>query len=252
MVVDELFPTEVDFPSDMVRKYYGLLHSDNVQVLGIPNRIRESFKKISGVEPGHLPQLFDLNDVVAEQKDGQYITQVNTHPIKGIQVFDEVAKLLPEKRFLVVENWVDTPRYEPACGNIKLSPIFKNPRDLYSQTRILLVPSLCNEGASRVAVEAMLNGIPVIAHRIGSLPEIGNGHMQFIDPPSINGYELRGTIMYPIINKEELLDVARRFASKILEIDTNHNEFANHSKMASINYCQGQEAQFRKLLSTWT
>jgi hypothetical protein len=42
---------------------------------------------------------------------------------------------------------------------------------VYSVTKLLLVPSLCNESFGLVAAEAMLNGIPVLASNRGALPE---------------------------------------------------------------------------------
>ena len=47
-----------------------------------------------------------------------------------------------------------------------------DPRDFYRVTDVLLMPSLWRESFGRVAAEAMINGIPVLASRRGSLPEL--------------------------------------------------------------------------------
>ena len=46
-----------------------------------------------------------------------------------------------------------------------------DPRDFYRVSRVVLVPSLWRESLGRVAVEAMANGIPVLASDRGALPE---------------------------------------------------------------------------------
>jgi len=43
--------------------------------------------------------------------------------------------------------------------------------DILRRTRVLLVPSLWAEARSRIVVEAMLRGVPVIASHIGGIPE---------------------------------------------------------------------------------
>ena len=49
-------------------------------------------------------------------------------------------------------------------------------KSVYAKTRILLVPSVWQEGWGRVVTEAQLNGIPVIASNLGGLPEsVGPG-----------------------------------------------------------------------------
>ena len=49
-------------------------------------------------------------------------------------------------------------------------------RPLYAATRVLLAPSLWYESWGRVATEAVINGIPVLASRSGGLPEaVGEG-----------------------------------------------------------------------------
>lgn len=49
-------------------------------------------------------------------------------------------------------------------------PYQKDIRKAYNKTRILLVPSFVEESFSRVAWEAMINGIPVVASNRGNLP----------------------------------------------------------------------------------
>src|SRR5207249_8635422 len=46
-----------------------------------------------------------------------------------------------------------------------------DPRDFYGVSRVVLMPSLVPEAFPRVAVEACLNGIPVVGSRRGGLPE---------------------------------------------------------------------------------
>jgi hypothetical protein len=46
-----------------------------------------------------------------------------------------------------------------------------NVDDILRRTRVLLVPSLWAEARSRIVVEAMLRGVPVIASNIGGIPE---------------------------------------------------------------------------------
>ena len=65
-----------------------------------------------------------------------------------------------------------------ACGlgrdepvNVQIMPHTTDPRRFYALTRIALMPSLCPENQPLVAVEAMINGIPVIGSDRGGIPE---------------------------------------------------------------------------------
>ena len=58
-----------------------------------------------------------------------------------------------------------------------------DPRDFYRVSRAVLVPSLWRESLGRVPMEAMVNGIPVLASDRGALPEtLGNSGFLFTVP----------------------------------------------------------------------
>lgn len=133
---------------------------------------------------------------VARRSPG-YVTFVNPIPEKGLAIAVEVARLLPDERFLFVEGgWsgdqTDATGLAAACAlpNVELSPYQSDMREVYAVTDILLVPSAGRtdfergfiESFARVVVEAQVSGIPVVAADAGGLPfTVGEGGI-VIDP----------------------------------------------------------------------
>jgi glycosyltransferase involved in cell wall biosynthesis len=104
---------------------------------------------------------------------------INANRIKGLSIFIELARRLPDVPFAVVTTWGVLPRQEQRIlerlPNVqKLRPI--SPVDpIYDMTRVLLVPSLWEDPFPRVVNEAMLRGIPVLASDRGGIPEAKHG-----------------------------------------------------------------------------
>lgn len=114
--------------------------------------------------------------------DPGYVTLINPRPVKGYEIFLGIPELLPQVEFLVVEAWPlgdGKSEVEQTLGrlpNVRFLPQQADVREVYRRTRLLLVPSVVEEGGPRVCREAQLNGIPVLGSPRGGVPEsIGDG-----------------------------------------------------------------------------
>lgn len=101
----------------------------------------------------------------------KYITMGRPREWKGVDIFLEIAKKMPNRRFLAVGN-TDRVRELKRLKNVKYIKHEKDMRKVYAKTRILLIPSIMQEAFSRTGIEAMINGIPVIASNVGGSPEL--------------------------------------------------------------------------------
>ena len=121
------------------------------------------------------------------------MTFVNPEPRKGVHVFARIAEVLAGRRpdipLLVVEGAARTSclsRLGIDFGrlkNVTTMPNTPDPRKFYAVTKLLLMPSLM-ENAGCAAMEAMLNGIPVLASNRGGLPETIGDAAPTIDIPA--------------------------------------------------------------------
>jgi hypothetical protein len=104
---------------------------------------------------------------------GNCITLINGNLLKGVDVFLRVADKMKSHLFLGVRAY-----YRPISvhdtDNVKWDPYNDDVRITLAKTRILMVPSL-TESWSRVAFEAMLNGIPVLYTKPYESPKFPGG-----------------------------------------------------------------------------
>jgi glycosyltransferase involved in cell wall biosynthesis len=117
------------------------------------------------------------------------VTFINPHRHKGVDIALAVARACPEIPFVFIRAWTLSAEDEQALvaavadlPNVSLRPATGDMRTVYRDARIVLAPSRWNEAFGRIAAEAHVNGIPVVASDRGGLPEaVGPGGI-VLDP----------------------------------------------------------------------
>jgi glycosyltransferase involved in cell wall biosynthesis len=116
------------------------------------------------------------------------VTFVNASRHKGLDIALEIARACPEIPFEFVGGMIPPrgtevfARQHDVPRNVALTPAERDMRDIYSRCKILLVPSVWEEGYGRIVTEAQISGIPCIASRRGGLPEAVGGGGILLDP----------------------------------------------------------------------
>lgn len=115
-------------------------------------------------------------------KRGNLVVQVNLSADKGGHLFWELARRLPDRRFLgVMGGWGRQVIPSDPPPNVELMEYTHDPREIYARARVILMPSkdlgepgtrpAWTESFGRVAIEAAASGIPTIAHPTPGLVE---------------------------------------------------------------------------------
>jgi glycosyltransferase involved in cell wall biosynthesis len=138
----------------------------------------QRWQALSGIHCTVVPPLV-LPERYFVPERGEQVLFVNPTQIKGVEIMFALAAACPDIPFLVAESWHLNPTWRSYCqerarklANIEWMPPTRDMRALYARTRTLLMPSLWEESYGRTAVEAQINGIPVVASNRGALPEV--------------------------------------------------------------------------------
>lgn len=119
------------------------------------------------------PPIALLNESPAARSPQEWVF-VNPIEVKGLPFATELAKKLPEEKFLFVGNWVGyIPKGLP--DNVRFIPRQASLRSVLARAKGLLVPSVWDEAFGRVVIEAMHCGVPVVASNRGALSETVSG-----------------------------------------------------------------------------
>lgn len=103
----------------------------------------------------------------------KYITLVNCNKDKGALIFQDIARMMPNRTFLAVKGH-HGPQIPLRANNLIQVPAVDDIREILTTTSILLVPSVY-ESYGRIAIEALACGIPVIATDTPGLREALEG-----------------------------------------------------------------------------
>jgi len=123
------------------------------------------------------PVIFPEEHLVAGT--GSCITITSGSPLKGVDLFLDLARELPQYNFLLVGPV--TPL--PPLPNLRAIPPVSDMRQVWGETKVLLVPSIVYESFGMVCVEAGISGIPSITSGKGGLVEASGGTGLSVDRP---------------------------------------------------------------------
>lgn len=118
------------------------------------------------VNPCPLPE-----KCLRTQSDGHFVTLINCHHLKGGSLLLQLISQCPDIKFLAVKTEDGSSKIDEALKETRcrLLDHVEDVREIYNQTRVLLIPSLVDETFGRVMAEAMLNGIPMLTTGAGNL-----------------------------------------------------------------------------------
>jgi surfactin synthase thioesterase subunit/glycosyltransferase involved in cell wall biosynthesis len=225
-----------------VSKTENLRHADGI--VGVSHYVANYVKQFSGIDAIHVP--ISLLERVPEYPDlgsfdNPYVSMVNPCAVKGIAVFLELADRLPQVKFAAVPTWGATPedianlRRRP---NITLFKPFDDIDGLLRLSKIMLVPSVWAEARSRIVLESMSRGVPVVAADVGGLHEALLGVDYLLPVSPIKHYKpLVDTNMVPVAevppqNIDPWVDVIKRLIT-----DRNHwQDLARRARAAALDY----------------
>ncbi len=171
---------------------------------------RRDYRESLGLTCQVLPCPVDFAHALVQQHKPQYITIVDPSPTRGLyvlaRILDQLARRRPDISFLIVErdgSWRKNLDIDLShVRSVYSLPYPRDSREFLAMTRVLMAPGLGKEAFSSIAVEAMLNGIPVLASDRGALPEIVG--KQALRIPIPRGYSWETAHAFPVPDSHDI------------------------------------------------
>jgi len=156
-----------------------------------------------------IPNYFVAEDwPVTVAPEGYVLYFGRLTPIKGCQVVSEIAKQMPDTKFILCGQGDPTPFL--TSDNIEYRPPVtgKARAALLGNARAVLMPTQYVEPFGGVSVEALLTGTPVLASPFGAFPEIiESGKTGFL--PRVLAEWVRGIELAPHLDRCYIANSAR-------------------------------------------
>jgi glycosyltransferase involved in cell wall biosynthesis len=181
-------------------------------VVVISRFVAEYIKKWTGLDPFiHHPPHYGSGPFprVGPIEDG-YVLMMNACAVKGISIFLDLARALPDIQFAALPGWGTTQAELVALGSLANVTLLENRRnldDVLKRTRVLLMPSLWVEGFGMAVVDAMLRGIPVLASNYGGLIEakLGTDYLLPVHPiQRFEDYLDENMLPVPVVPEQDI------------------------------------------------
>jgi surfactin synthase thioesterase subunit/glycosyltransferase involved in cell wall biosynthesis len=212
-------------------------------IVGVSEYVAQYVRDHSGLPAIHVPisLMENAETSILGRFDNRYVSMVNPCAVKGIDIFLALADSMPQLSFAAVPTWGTTPDDVAALErrpNVTILEPMDRIDDLLSQTRVVLVPSVWAEARSRLVMEGMLRGVPVMASDTGGLREAKLGVPYVLPVNPVRHYQpVLDHSMVPVADVPPQFvgpwqDVLERLTS-----DRAHwEEISAHSHAAALEY----------------
>ncbi len=229
-------------------------------VVGVSQYVADYIRRNAGIPAVHVPISLLEPEAGAHgwpalgAFDNQFVTLVNPCAVKGIAIFLALADAFPEVAFAAVPTWGTNQQDRAALaarGNIRLLDPVDDIDRLLARTRVLLVPSLWAEARSRIVLEAMLRGVPVMAANVGGIPEAKMGVPYLLPVNPISRYQTRvDERMVPVAEvPQQETGPWREALGRLLSDRAHYEEIARASRAAALEYADHLSVEpFERLL----
>lgn len=148
--------------------------------VGVSEYVAAYARRHGGLPAVHVPisMLEPEQPACLGRFDNPFVSMVNPCGAKGISIFLGLARRMPGVQFAAVPSWATTQADMGAMRelpNVAILEPYDHPDELLRRTRVMLVPSLWAEARSRLILESMIRGIPVLASDAGGSREAALG-----------------------------------------------------------------------------
>lgn len=213
------FADVVVFPSQFLHDFYtsrNFFSRSQKKVIRNPYR---AFPKISPVSVLNIKEKSDPT----KKLELLFLGQVEPH--KGIEFLVSALRVYDREFHLTVAgggSLLET-LSEQVAGDERFSFLGSVPhekiQDLFSSVHVLVLPTLCYENTPAVILESLGFGVPVIASRIGGIPELVS--------------DGKNAILFEPKNQEQLLAALR-------EITDHYEDFSLHAKNGTKTFSESE------------
>lgn len=225
-------------------------------VVGVSHYVADYIRLYAGIGAVHVPiSLLESREAPPAGGSREFVTMVNPCAVKGISIFLALADAFPQTAFAAVPTW-GTNAQDRAALEARRNITLLDPVDeigaLLARTRVLLAPSLWAEARSRIVLEAMLRGVPVMAANVGGIPEAKMGVPYLLPVNPIVKY--RAELDEQMVPMAEVppqeIGPWREALGRLLSDERHYGEIAERSRAAAAAYAGSLSVEpFENLLA---